>query len=640
MSAITGIFHLNGKPVEASQIEEMKAPISQWGPEVSSAWIEGNTGLGHLLSYNTPEALHEKQPLTDTSGRYVLVSRARIDNRDELKNELGIPGNEMATTPDSVFILAAFKKWGKDCVHHLLGDWAFAIYDKMKQELFIARDHHGNTGLFWFRSSDVFVFGSSIKSLLANGDVSKEINDLFVTKILVSWPPLGHETAYSRIFRLPPAHYLLISKESFEVKRYWYLENTPELHLSSPSAYYEHFLEVFTNAVKVRLRSYKPVASTLSGGLDSGSVSALAASELKKQNQRLQCYCAVPLYDISQLDLGRNRFGDEGFLAEETAKFSGNIDLEKITSADISILDSIRLQLATHMEPAHAAGNYHWIAAILKQARASGYGTLLTGQGGNATISWTGLPDPPTLTSVMKKLRSKKISRAAALRQIIKMLLPDFLVQQYLHFKDEKNPWEKYSAINSGYAAKINLNSLMKKAGHDPHFRRPEDAKTARLNILKPGKSLVGSFWQSSGGEHGIEVRDPSFDKKLMELCFAIPDRIYKDETGDRLLIRNAMASFLPDNVRLNKKRGLQASDLVYSVRENADELNNLISTFNSNEQIRSYLDISKMENILKQSQHETEKNKTAEVGTIFLRGAGVGLFIIEFSTIKKNHGD
>lgn len=640
MSAITGIFNLNGKPVEASQIEDMKAPIRKWGPEASSSWIEGNTGLGHLLSYNTPEALHEKQPLTDASGRYVLVARARIDNRDELQKILGIPGNEMATTPDSVFILAAFKKWGKDCVHHLLGDWAFAVYDKMKQELFLARDHHGNTGLFYFRSSNVFVFGSSIKSLLAIPDVSKEINELFVTKILVSWPLLGHETAYSRIFRLPPAHFLLISKESFEVKRYWYVENTPEMYLSSPSEYYENFLEVFTNAVKVRLRSYKPVASTLSGGLDSGSVSALAASELKKQNQRLQCYCAVPLYDISQLDLGRNRFGDEGFLAEETARFSGNIDLEKITSADISILDSIRLQLATHKEPAHAAGNYHWIASILQQARAAGYGTLLTGQGGNATISWTGLSAPPTLPAIMEKWRMNKISGASVMRQIIKLFLPETILEQYQHFKAEKNPWEKYSAINSGYASKINLNSLMRKAGHDPYFRQTFDAKAARLDILKPGKSLVGSFWQNSGGEQGVEVRDPSFDKKLMELCFAIPNRIYKDDNSDRLLIRNAMASFMPDNVRLNKKRGLQASDLIFRVRENADELNSVISAFNNNEQIRSCLNVSKMQDVLVQSQNEAGKNNLGEVGSVLLRGVGVGLFIYELSSRMNNHQD
>ena len=640
MSAITGIFNLNGKPVEASQIEDMKASIRLWGPEASSSWIEGNTGLGHLLSYNTPEALYEKQPLTDTSGRYVLVSRARIDNRDELQTEFAIPGNEMATTPDSFFILAAFKKWGRDCVHHLLGDWAFAIWDKMKQELFIARDHHGNTGLFYFRSPDVFVFGSSIKSLLANGNVSKEINELYITKILVSWPPLGHETAYSQIFRLPPAHFLLISKESFEVKRYWYLENTPELHLSAPSDYYEKFLEVFTDAVKVRLRSYKPVASTLSGGLDSGSVSALAASELKKQNQRLQCYCAVPLYDISQLDLGRNRFGDEGFLAEETARFSGNIDLEKVTSADISIPDSIRLQLAIHMEPAHAAGNYHWIASILKQARASGYGTLLTGQGGNATISYTGVPSPPTLPAIIERLFKNEISSASALRHIIKALLPEPLVEQYRHFKAENNPWEKYSAINPGYAKKINLNSLMKQEGHNPHFRQPLDAKAARLAILKPGKSLVGSFWQNSGAEYGIEVRDPSFDKKLMEFCFAVPNRIYKDEKGDRLLIRNAMASFMPDNVILNKKRGRQASDLVFRVRENADELNSVISGFNNNEQICSCLNLSKMLNVVLQTQNEAEKNNLYEVDSILTRGTGVGLFINELSSLMNNHKD
>jgi asparagine synthase (glutamine-hydrolysing) len=628
MSAILGIINLNGKAVESHELEQMKIPIAQWGTEASGNWVKKNVGLGQLLSYNTPEARYEKLPFTDASDRYIMVSRARIDNREVLQCIFGVPEKEMSSTPDSFFILESFKKWGKNCVDHLLGDWAFAIWDQLKRELFLARDHHGNTGLFYYKSSNVFIFSSSLRSLLAHKAVPVEINELFVTKILVSWSPLGHETAYSNINRLPPAHYLVVSEETFQVKKYYNLEDTPDLHLSNPSEYYEKFLEVFSKAVKVRLRSDKPVCSTLSGGLDSGAVSALAAIELKKQNQRLKCYCSVPLYDISQLDLGPRRFGDEGFLASETARFSGNIDLEKISAADISIPDSIRFLLATHLEPTHAAGNYFWIAAILKQAQASGFGTLLTGQGGNATISWTGLPEIPSYQSIFRKYSNNEIQLKSAIRQIIRHLVPETFVNLYRKLHAGKDPWKNYSAIDLDYAQKIDLNGLMKNGGHDPLFRQLKGSRQVRFAIIKPGVSQVGSRWQSDGSDYGIEVRDPTSDKDVMELCISIPDNYYRSGNIDRFLLRKSMEDFLPPSVLLNFTRGQQASDLVWRIRDNYNELDQLLKKVSRSEKANSITDIPQMRKILMDTQTLVNREILGETVTTLLRGMAVALFI------------
>ena len=193
----------------------MKKPIDCYPFENYSKWMSDNIGLGQFLTYNTPEAKFEKQPLIDISGDYVLVSRARIDNRDELYRIFGFQEKELFKIPDSYFIMEAFKKWGKDCVHYLLGDWAFAIWDKGKKELFIARDHHGNTGLYYYSSSSTFVFSSNMRSLLELDQVPKKENELFLTKLLVIWKRKGEETAYENIYRLPPAHHLTISSKKF-----------------------------------------------------------------------------------------------------------------------------------------------------------------------------------------------------------------------------------------------------------------------------------------------------------------------------------------------------------------------------------------------------------------------------------------
>ena len=628
MSAILGIINLKGKNVESQELEKMKISIAQWGPEASGNWIKRNVGLGQLLSYNTPEARYEKLPLTDVSDRYVIVSRARIDNRDELQRVFNVPEKEIASTPDSFFILESFKKWGSNCVDHLLGDWAFAIWDQLKRELFLARDHHGNTGLYYYKSSGVFVFSSSLRSLLAHKAVPVEINELFVTKILVSWAPLGHETAYNNICRLPPAHYLLISEETFHVKKYWNLEDTAELHLSSPSEYYEMFLEVFSRAVKVRLRSDKPICSSLSGGLDSGAVSALAAGELKKQNQRLKCYCSVPLYDISQLDLGPGRFGDEGFLASETARFSGNIELEKISAADISISDSIRLLLASQIEPSHGAGNYYWIVAILKQAQASGYGTLLTGQRGNATISWTGLPGLLYFETIFRKYSNNELSGRIAFRQFVKHFVPEPFLNLYRNLQFDKDSWKNYSAINLGYAHKINLNDLMKNEGHNPLFRQPKDTRQAQTYHINSGISQVGSRWQSVGSDSGIEVRDPTVDKNVMELCVSIPDKYYRNGDLDRYLLRKSMENYLPPSVLYNTARGKQASDLIWRIRDNHNEIDGILTQVGLSDKVNTIINVDKMRKILMDAQTSTHPRILDELETILIRGATTALFI------------
>ncbi len=412
------------------------------------------------------------------------------------------------------------------------------------------------------------------------------------------------------------------------MKKYWTLEDTPDLHLSSPSEYYEKFLEVFSKAVKVRLRSDRPVASTLSGGLDSGSVSALAASELKKQNQRLKCYCSVPLYNISQLDIGSGRFGDEGFLASETARFSGNIDLEKITAADISISDSIRLLLATQMEPSHAAGNYYWIASILKQAQASGYGTLLTGQGGNATISWTGLPALPGLETIFRKYSKNEIPARIALRQFIRHLIPERFVHLYKNLQSKQGSWENYSAINLGYAYKINLNKQMKNGGHDPLFRQPKESRQARFSIIKPGVSQVGSLWQSNGSDYGIEVRDPTFDKNVMELCISIPDKYYRNDDLDRYLLRKSLENILPPKVLYNKTRGLQAGDLIWRIRDNYNEIEGILTKVNHSHKVNEILNIYNMRRTLIESQTLADQTIWSKTITTLLRGMAAALYI------------
>jgi asparagine synthase (glutamine-hydrolysing) len=180
VSAITGIFHPDGRPVERATIERMVATLTHRGPDGSGAWSAGPVGLGHQMLWTTPESLHERLPFTTDRGDLTITADARIDNSDELIAVLRIRDRQIT---DSQVILAAYERWGEDCPKHLIGDFAFAIWDARRQALFCARDHFGVKPFYYHhRSGRLFAFGTEMKAFLCrmpwvNG-VIKEIRCL------------------------------------------------------------------------------------------------------------------------------------------------------------------------------------------------------------------------------------------------------------------------------------------------------------------------------------------------------------------------------------------------------------------------------------------------------------------------------
>jgi asparagine synthase (glutamine-hydrolysing) len=143
MSAIFGIYHLDGKPVAQDNVERMSEVLAHRGPDGSKIWLYENLGLGHRMLWTTPESLREILPLATADGNLVITADARIDNRDELIRLLGLQNHQADTISDSELILTSYQKWGEQCPEKLLGDFAFAIWDARRQSFFCARDRFG-----------------------------------------------------------------------------------------------------------------------------------------------------------------------------------------------------------------------------------------------------------------------------------------------------------------------------------------------------------------------------------------------------------------------------------------------------------------------------------------------------------------
>ena len=642
MSAIFGKFCFDERTVSSSDLLPMQQAMAYWGPDGEGIWCKGHVGLGHLHRDNTPESVGDSLPWICPASGDVITASVRLDNRDELLKALSISHPDRASLPDSRLILNAYQRWGEKCADRLLGDWVFAIWNAKERKLFIARDHQGNTGLYYYKDSRCLVFATSLKGLLALSEVPRRPNAFTIAQVLVAWPVQGAPTCHDEILRLPPAHTMTVTPKGIEVKRYWYLEHTPDLHLSTDDEYVDAFLEIFTEAVRSRLRCSAPVGVTLSGGLDSGSVAVAAARELGKRGQRLAAYSSVPIIDTKRL-VDSKYFGDETPFIKATAKAAGNIDVNYIKPGGGSPIEGIEKSLIIHDQPLHSAGSTYWLTALMAKAQQQGLGAMLTGQGGNGTISWTGGIEPYLLDYLMRlqwgtfgrKLRAwQTVNKQSLWRTVRSQIIHPMLVymrQGVQRFKAPTEAWREYSAINVAFARELDLTNQMVQQGHDPTFSPERDAVQVRLKIIRPGGITAGHHWFEIGAAYGLEVRDPTFDPRVMSFCWSIPESQYVQDGQNRMLIRRAMANHLPKKVLWNRRKGVQSADLGHRVVDHASEVGAALDRLKGSELACYYLDLPKMRGVFESLRHGITRENTSQSVSVLLRGLMVGLFLLRF---------
>ncbi len=645
MSGIFGILQRDGAPLEPTALETMQAAMSDWGADRDGVWQAGSIGLGQVLFFNSPEAYLERQPCVDPGGDLVFTVAARVDNRSELLASLAID-SQLSTVSDGDLIRQAYRRWGEDCVTHIYGDWAFAAWQPTRQQLFLARDHFGITALYYYVDPRVFAFASSRQALLALNLVPIELDELYLAQVLIAWSAYqGERTIHTPIRRLPPAHCLTVTSEKFTVRQYWRLEDTPLLRLRHREDYVEAFCEVFDEAVRARLRtpdrvsaseraeSATPASSThsetdcqiavsLSGGLDSSSVTATAARFLRNADQHLIALTSVPLSDTKHY-VGTRRFGDELAFAEATARFAGNVILQPITAASISPIQAIRRTLHIHNEPCHAAGNFYWMLEVRQAARAQGCRVLLNGQVGNASVSWRGSAFSQSLAFQLRQLGWRQWSKERLKRSMSPNLYAVLQRRRTIH-----SDWYRATAIQPDFARRLNL---AERRLDDPD-ERPARTPLEQRSFIMPGRSFGGALHAQLGAAYGLEVRDPTGDARVLAFTFSVPDHIFIDpETGlDRWLIREAMKDRLPNEVRLNRRRGQQAGDLVPRLRACAGEVETALDEL-AHGPAAAYVDVPYMRNVWQLVQTQDTPEAFHKAITILTRGIMAGLFVNGF---------
>lgn len=632
MGALYGYFHLHN--IDTGVIhEQMCAPALYWGKDDRFIYHDKQIELGYLHRYNTPESVFESQPHKTQNGNIIFFN-GRIDNRLDLLIGFGLQEN--SEFPDGKLVEICWEKYKTDLVHHLEGDWVIVVWESDKLKLHILRDHHGYSALYYYCNDKLFAFATCIKSLLALDQIPKKPNLKRVAQILTSWQGDGLNSAYDGIFRLPPAHVMEVNEKLIiNVKRYWFPENIQPLHLENEEDYYRQFFEEYSRAVNVKLRSYKPVGSQLSGGLDSGTVVALAAMQLKKSGIRLPAFTSVPAFDIKGLT-SKTRFGDEGRLAKLTADFTGNTDWIPVDANDVDPFFEILKGVDIHDEPLHSGSNLFWIQEIEKLAQKMDLGTMLTGQGGNAIVSW---PTSGYMQIMSKKsdlIKFRHFSSYIGWRQVILPLFVPVSIKRIIkRSKAGPFPYLAYSAISNEFAIKQKILDQMQEDGHDPYFIKSTSANKDRFKIIKPGRNIGGFLHSQSAAWHNLEARDPTIDKRLIEFCLSVPHNIYVSEGKDRMLLRRAFDGMMPEEVLWNTNRGRQAADIGHRVLKYRETGKKMLDNLSASPLCREILDIERMKIILDSLEKEINSSNTSQAGTVLLRGITVGLFLLRFENGK-----
>ena len=238
MSCIAGILNLDGGPVDGEMLERMTAAMSARAPDGCRVWCAGNVGFGHAMLRVSTDVSAEDQPFT-LDGQVWITADARIDGRADLLKRLRLSGEEMrGGASDAEILLHAYRAFGESFQEHVIGDFAFAIWDGRDKKLLCARDHFGVRPLFFAKTTRVFVFASDISAILEHSEVIDVHCEAFMADFLLFG--LGADddlTAYRDIYRLPRASRISVTQDRVRTQRYWTLPLHSELRYKDDTEY-------------------------------------------------------------------------------------------------------------------------------------------------------------------------------------------------------------------------------------------------------------------------------------------------------------------------------------------------------------------------------------------------------------------
>ena len=548
MSGICGIACLDGAPVDRELLQAMTAFMVFRGPDAQDVWVDGSTGFGHTLLRTTFEAEREHQPCSLDS-RVWITADARIDGRRELIDKLCGRGRSVSDdTTDPDLILHAYGVWGTDCVQHLIGDFALAIWDFRARQLFCARDHFGVKPFFYALVGQQLVFSNTLNSVRRHPAVADTLNDLFIADFLLfgeSKDPGA--TAFADIQRLPPAHTLTWSVEKgLKVDRYWTLPDDLGVRYRPAGDYVEHFRFLLNQAVSDRLRSNR-IGIEMSGGLDSSSIAATALGILSGQKAPFELQAQSVVYDHLIPDQERHF---SGLVATHLG-----IPIHYIAADNYQLFERWDQPETWSPEPvnnpqaAMSAAAFRGAAALSR--------VFLTGWDGDALLSESLRPHFRTLAKNGQYVRlACDVARyAMSQRQLLPPSWGSWFKGRFANNSAEASQEDGYpSWLSPELEARLDLRNRWQQHRAFPEVDHP--TRPYAYRIYNHFAQSAGFFDGYDAGYSGVplEYRHPLMDLRLLDYCLSLPLQPW---VVKKHIMREAMRDALPEVVRKRPKSPL-----------------------------------------------------------------------------------
>jgi len=587
MCGIAGLIHLNGEPVSPVILKKMTDAIAHRGPDGEGQWIEGNVGIGHRRLAIIDLSPTGHQPMITADQRYVLSYNGEIYNYREIRGELEALGHCFRSQTDSEVVLNALAHWGSDALLKFNGMFGLALWDRKEKTLLLARDRYGIKPLYYARQGQFFAFGSEQKAITAQPSFKRELNKKALLEYFTFQNIFTDQTLLEDIHLLPAGHYakLHVATGKWSQNQYWdYRFREPD-HKADKQEYVEELDRLFNQAVNRQLVGDVELGAYLSGGMDSGSITAIAA----KQFPYLKTFtCGFDLSSASGIELG---FDERAKAEAMSARFKTEHYEIVLKAGD---MERCLPKLAWHLEEPRVGQSYpNFYAAKLAGKFVK---VVLSGSGGDELFG--GYP--------------WRYYRAANSQNFEHYIDEYYLYWQRLVSNSELKKifapiWKDVSHV---WTRDIFRDVF---ATHDNELKKPEDYINHSL-YFEAKTFLHGLFVVEDkiSMANGLESRVPFMDNDLVNFAMQCPVslklnnlkqvlRLNENESGNKSskyfqktndgkqILRDVMTRYIPNEITKAEKKGFSSPDASWFKGESINYVSQIL--IKGNPKIYNYLD-------------------------------------------------
>jgi asparagine synthase (glutamine-hydrolysing) len=535
MSALLLLFHRDGEPVAGELFDQMLATLNHRGVAGSDVRRHTAVAIGHQHSWTTPEEVGERQPLSDEPAQIDLVFDGRLDNREEIAAALRLESHVWREMSDAALVLRAYCHWDENCFEKFVGPFAVCVYDHRRQRVVCARDPLGRRALYFYLDERRLIVASEEQAILAHPRVSRELNESRLALYFALRHPEDGATFFRSVEALLPAHLLVVEPDHTYQRRYWDVDPEHQIRYRSDSEYADHFRELLLQSVRRRLRATTDIGVMMSGGLDSTSVTLLAAQEMKFVGDPRNLYAISWIFD-------------ELAACDERLYMDPVLDRAGATPVHFS---------GDHAWPLHPGhpwphnpnqpgvnAYYLLFAGVHQHARANRVGVVLGGAYGDhlysGAIEWLadvwrdyGLWQAAReIGDLVRQFGLVSTARSRSLRRFARRYMQRFGFTMEFWPQAAPPPWLTAAARRL----------LPSEQVWSPSARFTRNPEAHRVLLRLPSGNGAGAS--------DVQFRFPYRDRNLIEYVLAIPGhQLYRNGRLKHIL-RNALEGILPEAVR------------------------------------------------------------------------------------------